>query len=106
MAVNIPRRSVFIAIGVGIATPGLGVAAQQPPSVAALHAKAHRRNGKAVPNYTPIGPNGRVENVHAGGIEWMIKDGIPYHVPLLLAGVRAMVATARADRSRATTANL
>lgn len=31
-----------------------------------------------------------------GGVEWTIKDGVPYHVPTLLAEVRAMVASARA----------
>lgn len=36
---------------------------------------------------------GRV--VHGGGIEWTIKDGIPYHVPELMADVKAMVAQAR-----------
>ncbi len=40
--------------------------------------------------------DGRIE--HAGGVEWTIKDGIPYHGPTLLAEVKAMVAKARADR--------
>jgi hypothetical protein len=39
---------------------------------------------------------GRV--VHTGGIEWTIKDGIPYHVPELMAEVKAMVAQARLAR--------
>jgi imidazolonepropionase-like amidohydrolase len=34
----------------------------------------------------------------AGGIEWTIKDGIPYHVPELMAGVKEIVARARAER--------
>ena len=38
-------------------------------------------NGKPVSNDTPIGPGDRVRVVHGGGIEWTIKDGIPYHVP-------------------------
>ena len=127
MAVNIQRRSVFIAIGVGTATLGLGVDThmhrheERQPGMPQLvvngnpldnlrllnpyGADVMLLNGKPVPNYTPIGPNDRVENVHAAGIERTIKDGIPYHVPTLLAGVRAMVATARADRSRATTPN-
>jgi len=37
--------------------------------------------------------------VHTGGIEWTIKDGIPYHGPTLMREVKAMVAKARADRS-------
>ncbi len=37
--------------------------------------------------------NGRV--VHTGGVEWTIKDGIPYHVPTLMGRVREIVAQAR-----------
>lgn len=37
--------------------------------------------------------------VHSGGVEWTIKDGIPYHGPTLLAEVKSMVAKARAERS-------
>ena len=127
MAVNIPRRSVFIAIGVGTATLGLGVDThmhwheeRQPgtPQLAVngnpldnlrlldpYDADLMILNGKPVPNDTPIGPTNRVENVHAGDTEWTINDSIPYHVPTLLVGVRAIVATARADRSRANTPN-
>ena len=61
-------------------------------------------NGKVVPNYTPIQPGDRVQNVHGGGIEWTIKDGIPYHVPTLMREVKDMVARARAERGRTTTA--
>ena len=42
------------------------------------------RDGKAVP---------------AGGIEWTIKDGIPYHGPTLLREVKELVAAARAARA-------
>jgi imidazolonepropionase-like amidohydrolase len=35
----------------------------------------------------------------AGGIEWTIKDGIPYHVPEMMAGVKEIVARARAERA-------
>jgi len=38
-------------------------------------------NGRPASNYAPIGPNDRVQASHGGGIEWTIKDGIPYHVP-------------------------
>jgi adenine deaminase len=34
--------------------------------------------------------------VKAGGIEWTIKDGIPYHVPTVAREIREMVAKARA----------
>ena len=34
-------------------------------------------------------------SVHGGGIEWTIKDGIPYHVPTLLREVRDIVGRAR-----------
>jgi hypothetical protein len=40
--------------------------------------------------------NGKV--VHTGGVEWTIKDGIPYHAPSLFADVKAMVARARLAR--------
>jgi len=36
--------------------------------------------------------------VHTGGVEWTIKDGIPYHGPTLLRQVKEMVAKARAAR--------
>jgi hypothetical protein len=39
--------------------------------------------------------------VRGGGIEWTIKDGIPYHVPTLLREVREMVSKAR-EASRTT----
>lgn len=37
--------------------------------------------------------------VRTGGIEWTIKDGIPYHGPTLRADLKRIVAQARADRS-------
>jgi imidazolonepropionase-like amidohydrolase len=60
-------------------------------------------NGKPVSNYTAIAAGDRVQNVHAGGIEWTIKDGIPYHVPTLMREVKDMVAKAR-ERRPSTTA--
>ncbi len=61
--------------------------------------------GKIVNNYDgevmPGDPN--VKMVHGGGIEWTIKDGIPYHVPTLMKEVKDMVAKARAERPRSTT---
>ena len=40
--------------------------------------------------------------VHTGGVEWTIKDGIPYHGPTLLREVKQMVDKARADRGSKT----
>jgi imidazolonepropionase-like amidohydrolase len=47
--------------------------------------------------------NGR--NVHGGGVEWTIKDGIPYHAPTLMKEVKDMVAAARSQRTPQTTAS-
>jgi hypothetical protein len=52
-------------------------------------------NGRPVSNYTPVGPADRVQVVRGGGVEWTVKDGIPYHVPTLLREVRDIVAQAR-----------
>src|SRR5207244_2573930 len=40
-------------------------------------------NGQIIDNYSGIVKPGdpNVKSVHGGGIEWTIKDGIPYHVP-------------------------
>ncbi len=51
------------------------------------------------PAGTDVAAGGRI--VHGGGVEWTIKDGIPYHGPTLMAEVREMVAEAR--RKTATT---
>jgi len=42
--------------------------------------------------------DGRV--VHGGGVEWTIKDGIPYHGPTLLREVKELVAKARSERAQ------
>ncbi len=55
-------------------------------------------NGRVASNYSPLGPNDRVQSARGGGIEWTIKDGIPYHVPTLMREVKDMVARARAQR--------
>jgi imidazolonepropionase-like amidohydrolase len=62
-------------------------------------------NGRIIDNYSSIvKPEDRnVRQVHGGGIEWTIKDGIPYHVPTLMKEVKDMVTRARAERSRTTT---
>jgi len=61
-------------------------------------------NGQIIDNYSgmvkPGDPN--VSLVHGGGIEWTIKDGIPYHVPTLTREIKEMVLKARAERVRTT----
>jgi imidazolonepropionase-like amidohydrolase len=60
-------------------------------------------NGNPLENLKVLYPTG-VDDVRdgravrAGGVEWTVKDGIPYHAPTLLAEVKAMVARARAER--------
>jgi hypothetical protein len=44
------------------------------------------------------GPTTRCRPSRGGGIEWTIKDGIPYHVPTLMREVKDMVTRARAQR--------
>jgi hypothetical protein len=38
------------------------------------------------------------KQVHTGGVEWTIKDGIPYNGPTLMREVKQIVAKARAER--------
>ena len=57
-------------------------------------------NGKPLENLRLLNPYGTSVNVdgrsvHGGGIEWTIKDGVPYHVPTLMDEVRKMVDDAR-----------
>ena len=59
-------------------------------------------NGRQGSNYSALGPNDRVQAARGGGIEWTIKDGIPYHVPTLMREVREMVSRARAQRVHST----
>src|SRR5438874_7683574 len=59
-------------------------------------------NGRAASNYSPLGPNDRVQGARGGGIEWTIKDGIPYHVPTLMREVKEMVTRARTQHPRTT----
>jgi hypothetical protein len=59
-------------------------------------------NGTPASNYSAIGPHDKVQSARGGGIEWTIKDGIPYHVPTLMREVKDMVAHARAQRVRTT----
>jgi hypothetical protein len=56
-------------------------------------------DGKVVDNYSPIVPGDpKVKVDRGGGVEWTIKDGIPYHVPTLMKEVKSMVDEARAER--------
>jgi len=60
-------------------------------------------NGNPLENLKVLYPTGVDEirdgkQIHTGGVEWTIKDGIPYHAPELLAKVKDMVAQARAAR--------
>ncbi|MEW6211021.1 MAG: amidohydrolase family protein [Acidobacteriota bacterium] len=60
-------------------------------------------NGNPLENFKVLYPTGVEEirdgkAVKTGGVEWTIKDGIPYHGPTLLAEVKQMVARARAER--------
>ncbi|MGA2197641.1 MAG: amidohydrolase family protein [Bryobacteraceae bacterium] len=57
-------------------------------------------NGNPLENFKVLYPTGvdeiqGIQTVHTGGVEWTIKDGIPYHAPELLARVKEMVAQAR-----------
>ena len=54
------------------------------------------RNGRQISNYSPIVPGEPgVKVERGGGIEWTIKDGVPYHVATLMKETREMVAAAR-----------
>jgi hypothetical protein len=60
-------------------------------------------NGNPLENLKVLYPTGVDEvrdgrAVRTGGVEWTVKDGIPYHAPTLLAEVKAIVARARAER--------
>ena len=64
-------------------------------------------NGNPVDDFKVLYPTGIdtwIDNkpAHTGGIEWTIKDGIPYHVPDLMKDVKDMVAKARAGQPRGT----
>ena len=47
-------------------------------------------------------PADRVQAARGGGIEWTIKDGIPYHAPTLMREVKEMVSRARTQRAQTT----
>ncbi len=67
---------------------------------AGFHADLLIVNGNPVEDFKVLYPTGIdtwVNNrpAHTGGIEWTIKDGIPYHVPTMMKEVKEMVARAR-----------
>jgi hypothetical protein len=56
--------------------------------------------GRVIDNYSPIRPGDpKVKVARGGGIEWTIKEGIPYHVPTLMREVKEMVDKGRAERA-------
>jgi imidazolonepropionase-like amidohydrolase len=58
-------------------------------------------NGRRVGNYAAVAPGDKSVRVErGGGIEWTIKDGVPYHVPTLMKQVKDMVAAARTARKK------
>jgi adenine deaminase len=66
-------------------------------------------NGNPLENLRLLNPagadvnvNGR--NVRGGGVEWTIKEGIPYHAPTLMKEVKDMVTAARKQTPPQTTA--
>ncbi len=62
-------------------------------------------NGNPLENFKVLSPLG-VEEIRegrafkTGGIEWTIKEGLPYHAPTLAKEVREMVAVARKGQKR------
>ena len=64
-------------------------------------------NGNPLENLKVLYPTG-VDDIkdgkpiHTGGVEWTIKDGIPYNGPTLMREVKQMVAKARAERAAKT----
>ncbi len=59
-------------------------------------------DGKPVSSYSPVAANDpKVKFTHGGGIEWTIKDGIPYHAPTLMKEVKDMVDKSRAEQRKA-----
>src|SRR5262245_8975071 len=66
-------------------------------------------NGNPLENLKVLYPTGITEirdgkQARTGGVEWTIKDGIPYHGPTMMAEVKEIVAKARADRKTRETA--
>jgi imidazolonepropionase-like amidohydrolase len=67
-------------------------------------------NGNPLENLRLLNPAGTDTNVggrsvRGGGVEWTIKDGIPYHGPTLMKEVKEMVSSARSQRAPQSTAS-
>jgi cytosine/adenosine deaminase-related metal-dependent hydrolase len=61
-------------------------------------------NGNPLENLKVLYPTGVDEirdgkTAHTGGVEWTIKDGIPYHGPTLTKEIKEIVTKARGERS-------
>ncbi len=62
-------------------------------------------NGNPLEDLKVLYPTGTTaivdgKEVHTGGVEWTIKDGIPYHVPQLMSEVKDIVARARSGKQQ------
>ena len=73
---------------------------------AGYHADLIVVNGNPLDDFKVLYPTGvdswvNGKEVHSGGIEWTVKDGIPYHGPTLMKEVKDMVAQARAKQGGA-----
>jgi hypothetical protein len=60
-------------------------------------------NGNPVEDLKVLYPTGTEtwvdgKAVHGGGVEWTVKDGVPFHGPTLLAEVKEIVAKAKAQK--------
>ena len=71
---------------------------------AGYHADLIVVNGNPLDDLKVLYPTGvdswvNGKKVHSGGIEWTIKDGIPYHGPTLMKEVKDMVTQARAKQT-------
>jgi imidazolonepropionase-like amidohydrolase len=62
-------------------------------------------NGNPLENLKVLSPLGVEEirdgkAVKSGGVEWTIRDGVPFHAPTLAAEIRNLVAVAKRERKR------
>ncbi|HNU07884.1 MAG TPA: hypothetical protein PKO33_08975, partial [Pyrinomonadaceae bacterium] len=65
-----------------------------------IHVRRYDVNGNPLENFKVLSPLG-VEEIRdgkvykTGGIEWTIRDGVPFHAPTLAKEVREMVIAAK-----------
>ncbi len=86
----------------------LGVGAERGQIRPGYRADLAVVNGNPLENLRVLYPTGTDVNVEgrpvrSGGVEWTIKDGIPYHGPTLMSTVREIVRDARAQDEEAPT---